>query len=166
MWRALISVTLLAAGLNSTACGPAAREVERTAAKRLVGKSAAKAARSGVVARDAWRDLFTPIRRLEKPRSVFRYMSEAEARAVGSRGVAAGRHFTATAGPGRPLGGARAAERYGLPTVPSRRVTATLPAGTRVKANKVLGGARGVGELKVLDPVAKEQVKAPVRLPR
>jgi hypothetical protein len=45
-------------------------------------------------------------------------------------------------------------------------VTATLPAGTRVKTNKVLGGARGVGELKVLDPVAKDRVKAPVRLPR
>lgn len=39
-----------------------------------------------------------------------------------------------------------------------------LPAGTRVKANKVLGGGRGVGELKVMDPVPKGRVKGSVRL--
>lgn len=160
-WSALF---LLAVSLSCVGCGGGARQAERAAAKWVSGGSAIRTVESRVLLRDGWRDMFTRTRRLAAPRTVYRYMSGAEARSVRRQGIAAGRHFTATAPAGRPMSGARAARQYGLPVVPARRATVTLPAGTPVKANKVLGGGRGVGELKVMDSVPKGRIKGSVRL--
>ena len=37
---------------------------------------------------------------------------------------------------------------FGLPYIPDRRLSVTLPEGTAVKSNKVVGGAPGYGELR------------------
>lgn len=99
-WSALL---LLAVSLNCVACGGVARQAERAAAKRVSGGAAIRAVESRVLLRDGWRDMFTRTTRLAAPRSVYRYMSGAEARSVRRQGIAAGRHFTATAPPGRPM---------------------------------------------------------------
>lgn len=157
----VLGVVLLAA------CGPASQHVERSVAKKLVTAGSAKAAQSkAILNRDLRRDLATRVTRLKASRTVFRYMSGAEAKAVRARGIAAARHFTATGGRGRPLSGANAAKRYGLPVVPSHRASVRLPAGTKVKANKVIGGGRGEAELKVIGAVPRNQVKGPSRLAR
>ncbi len=165
-FRSAATAALLACVFNAAACGAGGRQVERSAARRLLGGGPKVAESRTVFEKDMWRDLTTRVTRLPAPRTVFRYMSAEEARLVRSRGIPAGKHFTATGGPGRPMSGTRAAQRYGLRAIPSHRPSVQLPAGTRVKMNKVLGGAPGVGELRVMDSVKAGQVRSPVRLQR
>jgi len=84
---------------------------------------------------------------LNAPRTVFRYVSAARARQVRMRGFDRMSHFTTRAARGRPLSAVHAQQRYGLPALPAKRLTVTLPKGTPVKTMKAHGGARGVGEL-------------------
>lgn len=148
-------------------CGPVSQRVEQSVGKRIVTGGVGKTtAASQVLRKDLLRDMGTRVTRLRAPRTVFRYMSGAEAKAVKTRGIVAGSHVTATGGRGRPLGAVRAAKRYGLPVVPSHRVSAKLPAGTRVKANKVIGGDRGFAELRVVDGVKPGNLRAPIPLTR
>lgn len=147
-----------------SACGPASQRVERSAAKRMITGAAEKAERASILEKDLKRDLATRVTRLPKARTVFRYMSGSEAKAVQHRGLAAGSHLTATGGRGRPMGALRASKRFGLPVTPSHRMTVKLPVGTRVRANKVIGGARGVGELRLAEPVNGNRVQRTIRL--
>jgi hypothetical protein len=149
--------------------GPVGRRIARTAvgSKLLKQSAATPAARRGLAAAfDRLRDRATPARPLPKARTVFRYMTRKEAKDVSRMGITSGRHFTTSAGPGRPLGGAQARRRFGLPASPSIRATAKLDAGTMVKHNKVLAGRPGQGELVVVDRVPAASVRRVLRLPK
>lgn len=80
------------------------------------------------------------------------------------RGIKHGRHMTSRAYPGRPLKGASAQARYGLPQQPQVRMTVALPKGTMVRRNRALGGAPGVGEITPARRVDRRAVKKVVPL--
>jgi len=100
-----------------------------------------------IVRRDLLRDQATASATLPKPRTVFRYTSAGRARTELRTGIAPRRHMTAHGGRGRPLGAARAQERFGLPRRPGVRETIRLPQGQPVRSNRALGGSAGMGEL-------------------
>lgn len=97
--------------------------------------------------RDAARDSAAAAKRLSRGVTTFRYTTKAEAQREIRSGFRSGTHFTSRARPGRPLSARAAQARYGLPRTPEVRITARLPEGSAVKRNRVIGGARGVGEL-------------------
>ncbi|ODT03809.1 MAG: hypothetical protein ABS52_07735 [Gemmatimonadetes bacterium SCN 70-22] len=116
-------------------------------------RAAARAARRAVAAdlraifkRDLARDAATASRRLLAPRRVFRYTTKSRALREAKHGLPAGTHMTGTAGPGRPMSGATAARKYGLPRIPTVRELIELPRGAMVRVNKALNGWRGAGE--------------------
>jgi hypothetical protein len=117
-----------------------------------------------VARRDLLRDLVTRQQQLTGARTVYRYVSAEEARVVRQRGIGAAAHFTSSAGPGRPLTGRHAGARFGLEGQPTHRVAVQLPAGTRVKFNKTLGGEAGWGEVVVMQNVPPEWVKSVIAL--
>lgn len=128
----------------------ATKSVERTATRRFATTLASKAPRptTMILKVDRWRDSQIPIMRLTRPRSVYRFTTRVQANAYSRSGVPSGVHFTVKAGPGRPLAGSRAKERYGIPRIPTVRVEVILPKGSAVKTGKVIGGQPGFGELK------------------
>lgn len=137
--------------------GPA-RAVARGAA------ASAKKSMAKVLRLDRIRDARTPVSRLARQRTTFRYATPNQARMEVRRGIAPGSHFTSRATRGRPLSAPAAAARYGLPAGKTTRLTVTLPAGTRVRFNKALRGGRGVGELTSADRVDPSAVRRVVRL--
>lgn len=145
-------VTMLLVVAAASACGPSSRKVNKAVAKRIQ--------------QDLVRDFFTKSKRLPAPRTVFRYMSSQEAKAARTQGIDPGRHFTATARPGRPWSSSSAVSQLGLPVAPTHRATVRLFDGTPVKANKVLGGSPGRGELKVMKQIPPNQVVKIVPIPR
>jgi hypothetical protein len=110
------------------------------------------------------RDVLTRTEGLKASRTVYRYVSAEEARLIRQRGFRSATHFTASATAGRPLTAAAAAERYGLGRAPAYRVAVEVPAGTRVKFNKTLGGEPGWGELLVMPDVPPAWIKGVVLL--
>jgi hypothetical protein len=158
------SLTLLVVGacskLGAAGVGNA---VARSASRRLAGGSVARTATGRSVAAaavqargpitnvlklDRLRDSKLPVTKLTEPRKVFRFTTNKQAQLYRQRGVPSGTHFTAKAGPGRPLTATHAKLRYGLPRMPSARVEVVLPKGTPLKAGKVIGGRPGFGEVK------------------
>lgn len=112
-------------------------------------------------ARDAARDAATKTAPLVKPKNVWRYTSNTEASKAAKSGLPAGRHMTSGVTPGRAPGADATRRRYGLQQKPDVRMTIQLPAGQPLRSNKVLGGARGVGEItssKALPPSAIRRV--------
>lgn len=99
--------------------------------------------------RDLVRDNASRTIRLQTKRPVYKYTTRSQAREFERKGFPPRTHFTASQGPGRPLNGSTAQKRYGLPYTPSRRLGVTLPKGTSVKSNRVIGGAPGYGELRI-----------------
>ena len=138
------------------------------AARAAVRGTAASARKSlaKVLRIDRIRDAHTPVSRLARPRTTFRYATPQQARTEASRGIAAGSHFTSRALRGRPLSASAATARYGLPAGKTTRFTVTLPAGTGVRFNKALRGGRGVGEVTTTDRVAPDAIRRVIRLPR
>jgi hypothetical protein len=131
-------------GFLLSGCGRiSSATIERAAARTVERRSA------GVLARDLARDNAARITRLQSERRVYRYATESQTREFERKGFPPLSHFTTSEGPGRPLSGAAAKERYGLPYRPDRRLGVTLPEGTTLKSNKVVGGAPGYGELRV-----------------
>lgn len=138
-------------------------------ATRAAARGAATSVRQSmakVLRLDRIRDASTPMSRLARPRTTFRYAAPQQARREAERGIAAGSHFTSRALRGRPLSTSAAAARYGLPAGKTARLTVTLPAGTRVRFNRALRGGRGVGEITTADRVAPVDVRRVIRLPR
>lgn len=130
-------------------------------AARSVGKSLRTAPTRTLRQIDLWRHGRTPVHRLTKPRTVFRYTTRPRARTEISKGIPPGRHMTSHAGPGRPLRAERAKQRFGLPQRPDARETVRLPKGQPVQFNRALGGKPGTGELvspKRVPPKAIEKV--------
>ncbi len=114
---------------------------------RGTAKSASRALRrnmSSTLRRDLLRDRRTPAKVLTKDRTVFRYVTRKQAQRELRTGLRPGSHMTSRATPGRPLSPANAQRRYGLPKKPQERETIRLPRGTRVRTNRVVGGARKV----------------------
>lgn len=154
-------VLAVCAGFMLTGCG-------RVSPGR-VGRAAARSAERRVadtLARDLARDRASRTTRLRAERRVYKYTTESKALLFERQGFPPRTHFTASAGPGRPLSGITAKERYGLTYTPNRRLSVVLPEGTAVKANKVVGGAPGYGELRVEkrispDPIRSESVLKP-----
>lgn len=135
---------LLCAGFLIAGCGRVSpARIERAAAR------AAERRTASVMARDLARDNASRLTRLQTERRVYKYTTESQAREFERKGFPPHTHFTASEGPGRPLSGRTAQERYGLPYTPDRRLGVTLPEGTSVKSNKVVGGAPGYGELRI-----------------
>jgi hypothetical protein len=158
------SLTLLVVGAASdlSAAG-VGKAVARSVTRRFAGGSVARAANGravvtavgqarkpirNVLKLDRLRDRTLPVKKLTEPRKVFRFTTNKQAQFYRHRGVASGTHFTAKAGPGRPLTAAHAKQRYGLPRMPSARVEVVLPRGTPVKSGKVIGGRPAFGEVK------------------
>lgn len=146
-------------GLVCTSCGEVA--------SRTAGSISRAAERRTATAleRDLARDAASRAIQVETPRRVFKYASEADARDIVEHGIKPGMHFTPNTAAGRPLTAAHAAERYGLDYAPDKRLTVTLPAGTSVKPNKVIGGAAGYGELRIEQQLPSESVRTIVDLP-
>ncbi len=146
------------------------RSVTRSAIDRSLERDAAKNAERGaahsVLTRDAERDATTAVERLPADRTVFRYTTREQADKELRDGVEVGRHTTANASPGRPLTSENAQRQFGLPQEPDLRLTLRLPKGTRVKANNVVGGAPGTGELRLAEPVPASAITNEVSLGR
>lgn len=116
-------------------------------------------------ARDTARDAATTARPLSKPKNVWRYTTKADASKAAKQGLPAGKHMTSGVTSGRAPRADTARNRYGLQQNPEVRMTIQLPAGQPVRSNKVLGGARGVGEVtssRAIPPGAIKRV-APLR---
>jgi uncharacterized protein YceK len=156
----ILSVLLVVPYLACSGCGKVA--------SRTIGVMSRSAERraAAVLARDLERDAASKAVQLRTPRRVFRYTTEAQAQRILEKGFAPGMHFTSNAMQGRPLTAAHAAERYGLSSAPEKRFTVTLPAGTSVKSNKVIGGAAGFGELKTDHALKADAVERIVDIPR
>ncbi len=140
--RIVLTVSLFAALLlggcgrvGSRAVGAISRSAERRAA--------------AVLGRDLERDAASKAIRLRASQRVFKYMTKEDSEKVLENGFRPRTHFTSHVSPGRPLSRTGAAARYGLRYEPDQRLTVTLPTGTIVKRNKVIGGAAGYGELRV-----------------
>lgn len=144
----------------ANAQGKAARAAARGAVASV------KKSMANVLRRDLIRDARTPVSRLGRSRTTFRYVAPQRARVEASRGITSGSHFTSRALRGRPLSASAAAARYGLPAGKTTRLTVTLPAGTRVRFNKALRGGRGIGEITTADRVAPSAIRRVVTLPR
>jgi hypothetical protein len=153
--------TVLLIGLAGAfcGCGRAAASVERAALSRaaVAGESREATLRS-VFLKDTLRDRGTAVSVLRRPRTVFRYAAEEEVIVAQRNGIAAGRHFTSRAGAGRPLSIRSASNTFGLLRQPSYRMTVTLPRGTSVKFNRVLGGRPGLGEIVNVRPLPKSNL--------
>jgi len=135
---------LVYAGFLLAGCGRVSPATIKKAAARAAERRAAT-----VMARDLARDNASRLTRLQTERRVYKYTTDSHAREFKRKGFPPLTHFTASQGPGRPLSGRTAQERYGLSYTPSRRLGVTLPVGTSVKSNKVVGGAPGYGELRI-----------------
>jgi hypothetical protein len=133
----ILPLTAEAGGLGRAA----ARGAWRSSAK-LWRRSPAQ-----IMRRDLVRDRAIKARPLARPRTVFRYTSNAQARTELRRGIRPGRHMTSHGGPGRPLSRVAAQQRYGLRRRPQVRETIRLPKGEPIRSAKALGGRPGVGEL-------------------
>jgi hypothetical protein len=121
---------------------------------------------SQILRRDLARDSRLPVRRLEEPRTVHRYTTAAQARRELRQGLRPGTHTTSNARRGRPPAADTARRRYGLPRQPQVRETIRLPAGTPVRAGKVIGGKPGVGELVLRRPLGPKAILRVIRLRR
>jgi uncharacterized protein YceK len=156
----VLSVLLVVPYLACSGCGKVA--------SRTIGVMSRSAERraAAVLARDLERDAASKAVQLQVPRRVFKYTTEADAQRIIEKGFAPATHFTSNATVGRPLTAAHAAERYGLRYGPEKRVTVTLPAGTSVKPNKVIGGAAGFGELKVEQALPADAAERIIDIPR
>jgi len=146
--------------------------VAMTSACGRAGASAARGARKGVARsmarvweRDAARDARLVAKPLASERTVFRYTTPTQAARDARDGVSAGLHMTSRGGPGRPLSGTAARERFGLAGVPTVRETIRLPKGQSVKIGKAIGGKPGVGELTPSTRVPAASIKRAVRTP-
>ena len=132
------AVGLLLAGCGRVSPG----RIERAAAR------AAERRAAGVMARDLARDSTSRATRLGAERRVYKYATEPKALLFEQKGFPPGTHFTASAGPGRPPSAKTAQQHFGLSYRPNRRLGVTLPEGTQVKSNKVVGGSPGYGEIR------------------
>lgn len=142
----------------------AATLASRGAANKVAGQSHAVRMQTAYQ-RDRIRDAKTSAKPLAKDRVVQRYTSANQARVEAKMGLGRGIHTTSTIARGRPLSRENAQARYGLKTPPGVRTTWVIPAGTKVKLNKVVGGTAGVGELRVSGNVAPaNRLSPPVRL--
>jgi hypothetical protein len=149
LWSALVCASILLAG-----CGRVSPQRIEKAAARATERRAA-----GILTRDLARDNASRATRLKMERRVYRYTTESQAREAERKGFPPRTHFTASEGPGRPLSGTAAQDRYGLPYTPDRRLSVTLPPGTPVKANKVVGGAPGYGELRIERSLSPDRIR-------
>src|SRR5687767_10680374 len=98
---AILSLLLMIVVLLTSGCG----RVGRFAARRASGESAALFTRrsSKLLKKDLSRDSKTPVSRLQRERSVFRYTTESRAKQELAGGIGPGSHFTSKAKPGSPL---------------------------------------------------------------
>jgi hypothetical protein len=160
--KSVVLIIAAASLLAITGCGrvgrSASRRVMKSEARAVEGKSAL------VLHRDLVRDKATIARKLPSKRTVFRYTTRAQAEKEMRRGIKPGSHLTSRAYPGRPLKATNAQARYGLPQKPDVRMTVTLPKGTKVRRNRALGGAPGVGEITSVQRTKPRAIKKVVPL--
>lgn len=163
----LMTVVLAAAAIappTGSDAGGLGRALERGGIRSL-GRSVGRGAERGALRprpraflrQERLRDLRTKSRVLDRPRTVYRYVPAPRARVELHRGIPAGKHMTSRRAIGRPLGGSRARQVYGLPKKPGAVETVRIPDKQPVRFNKVMGGARGRGEItspKGLPPTA------------
>ncbi len=109
--------------------------------------TAGKSGPPRIAKRDATRDAKTPAKPLKRNTVVTRYTNRELAAKERREGIPPGKHMTAPAGPGRPLGPKEAQRRYGLAKAPDAREMIELPKGQSVRRNKVIGGKPGEGEI-------------------
>ncbi len=145
----VVRTVVIMAGLATLGLG--CQRVEQRVGQRVAAATSERLA--AVFARDQARDAASRVVRLARPRRVFRYVTPAEAELALRDGFRPGTHFTSHATAGRPMSTAAAAKRYGIPEGRTYRLTVQLPANTRVRLNKVVGGAPGVGEVRIEDPL-------------
>ena len=138
----LTTSTVVCAGVLLAGCGRVSPgRIEKAAVRAAERRSAP------ILTRDLARDNASRATRLKMERRVYRYTTEWQAREVQRKGFPPQTHFTTSESAGRPLSGSTAKKCYGLPYTPNR-LGVTLPEGTTVRSNKVVGGAPGYGELR------------------
>ncbi len=150
----LISM-VVCVGVLLAGCGRVSPGRIEKAAARAAERRAAR-----ILTRDLARDNASRATRLKTERRVYRYTTESQAREVQRKGFPPQTHFTTSESPGRPLSGSTAQKRYGLPYTPNRRLGVTLPEGTTVRSNKVVGGAPGYGELRSERGLSPETIRS------
>ena len=129
------------------ACLSSSLTIAPTAEAGWLGKGLSRSVMKKLFRQEAARDVATVAKPLVKPRTVYRYTSSERAVQEVKQGLAAHRHMTSVARPGRPLSSEAAQRRYGLLDKPDVRETIRLPQGFSVRHNKVLGGKAGLGEI-------------------
>lgn len=161
--RALV-VSAMALSPITADAGSFGRAFERGALRSL-GRAAGRGAERGALRarprsffrEERLRDLRTAPKPLARPRTVYRYVPAPRAKVELRHGIPAGRHFTSRRAVGRPLGALRAQKVYGLTRRPGAVETVRIPTKQPLRANKVLGGSPGRGEVtspKRLPPAA------------
>ncbi len=126
----------------------------------------AKPPYSALRQRDRARDAKTPAKPLPQSRTVYRYTTKEKAEKDMRVGLRPGKHMTSNGSAGRPLSPATAKANYGLKRQPTVRETIVLSKGQPVRKDKVLGGARGKGEITSTKRVPPSAVKSYTPLSR
>jgi hypothetical protein len=114
---------------------------------------------------DFKRDRTAPLSVLKRGRTVDRYTRSSRAATEIKRGIPANRHMTSLA-TRKPLTATNAKLRLGLPTKPNVVERITLPKGTQLHFNKVVGGKPGYGEITVPSRLPKSSISKVLRLHR
>jgi len=128
----------------------AGRSVERAAAGSLDRQTLRQLERSrlrNITRLDLLNHKWARVAPVTNPREVFRFTTRDKALNDLRLGIAPDHHMTAKIHPGRPLSAESAMRRFGLPAKPEVRETILIPRGQLIRSNKVVGGARGVGEI-------------------
>jgi len=146
---------VVCAGVLLAGCGRVSPGRIEKAAARAAERRAAR-----ILTRDLARDNASRATHLKMERRVYRYTTESQAREAQRKGFPPQTHFTVSESPGCPLSGSTAKKRYGLPNTPNRRLSVTLPEGTTVKSNKVVGGAPGYGELRTERSLSPDTIRS------
>lgn len=129
---------------------------------KAVSRAAARSARAQL--RLLWmreREAIAKVRarRLVRSRTVFRFVPTETAKLEQARGLRVGAYTTSVGGRGRPLSASTAQKRFGLATRPRFRETLQLPEGTFVKLARILGMKKRYGQIRLAEPVPKEQIQ-------
>jgi hypothetical protein len=130
------------------------------------GKSVARSLRRPIYrpkAFDLRRDRITPLRTLKQERTVDRYTRSATALTELKRGISPNRHMTSIS-TRRPLTASSAKLRLGLPTKPDVVERITVPKGTPLHFNKVVGGKPGYGEITAPSRLPSSSIRRVIKL--
>jgi len=153
IWFGCVHTTAIAAGFGNAAVRGGQKSLGR-ALRRPTHRTRAF---------DLNRDGKTPLSVLKRERTVDRYTLATRAASELKRGIPANRHMTSVA-TRRPLTASSATARLGLSAKPNVVERVTIPRGTRLHFDKVVGGKPGYGEITVPSRLPENSIRKVIKL--